>query len=192
MKERKPLNHTGSVTLETERLILRKTQLSDAEQMFNNWASDLEVTKYLLWQTHESIEETKRVLSIWDEKNDDLTYYHWGIVLKENNEIIGTCGNFGIHEHHYSTELGYCMSRKYWGQGYMSEAVNAMIKHFFEVVGLNRISARYHPDNIGSGKVMQKCKMIYEGIHRKEHYNNKFCEYYDLIIYAILKDDYVK
>jgi len=191
MNERKPLNHVGSIPLETKRLILRKTSISDAKQMFYNWASDPEVTKHLMWETHSDIEITKNVLADWDKKNENLDYYHWGIVLKENNQIIGTCGSFGIDEKNYKTEIGYCMSRSCWGKGYMTEAVSAMIDFLLNTVGANRIIARFDPINIGSGRVMEKSGMKFEGILRQDSY----CEkrgYYDLVLYSILKDEYEK
>lgn len=191
MAELKPLNHTGTIRLETERLILRPTTISDAEQMYNNWASDPEVTKYFSWLPHTDIEVTKSVLADWDIRNEKLDYYHWGIVLKETGEIIGTSGTISIDEKHQNTNLVYCMSRAYWGKGYMSEAVTAMIRHLFNIVGFNRIFACHDPDNVGSGCVMQKCGMIFEGIQRQAN----FCirrGFYDLAYYAIIKSDYDK
>lgn len=191
MAELKPLHHTGTVRLETERLILRPTSITDAEQMHNNWASDPEVTKYLHWQPHANIELTKGVLADWDRKNERLDYYHWGIVLKETGEIIGSGGSLGINEKNNSTELGYCMSRTYWGNGYMSEAVAAMIAYLFNVVGLNRIAACHDPDNVASGRVMQKCGMTFEGIQRQANYCVRR-GFYDLAFYAILRIDFEK
>ena len=189
--ELKPLNHTGTVELETARLVLRKTSITDAAQMFKNWASDPEVTKYLSWQPHTDIEVTKSILASWDKENAKTEYYHWGMVLKENQEIIGTTGTLGIDGKNHSTELGYCMSRALWGNGYMTEAVAAIIEYLFNTVGFNRITSRHDPDNIGSGRVMQKCGMVFEGIQRQAHY----CErrgFYDLASYAILKVDFDK
>ena len=189
MSELIPLNHTGSVRLETERLLLRPTAISDAEQMFNNWASDPEVTRYLMWQPHTDIEVTKSVLADWDIKNEGSDYYHWGIVLKETGQIIGTGGTLGINERHRSTELGYCLSRTCWGKGYMSEAVAAMISHLFFVVGLNRITSYHDPENVASGRVMIKNRMVYEGTQRQAHYCPRR-GFYDLSCYAIVKSDF--
>lgn len=155
MEELRALSHTGAVRLETDRLILRATSISDAEQMYNNWASDPEVAKYLSWAPHTDIETTKNILAEWDKKNESLDYYHWGIVLKETDEIIGAGGTIRISERHQSADLGYCIGRAYWGRGYMSEAVDVIIKHLFNVVGFNRIAAYHDPDNAASGRVMQ-------------------------------------
>ena len=189
MAELKPLNHTGTITLETARLILRQTSVSDAEQMFRNWAADPEVTKYLLWQPHVDIEVTKGILTSWDRENKRLDYYHWGIVLKETQEIIGTIGSLGIDENHHSTEIGYCLSRSCWGKGYMTEALGAVIGYLFNTVGVNRITARHDPKNVGSGRVMQKNGMVFEGIQRQAHYSEQR-GFYDLAAYAILRDEF--
>lgn len=71
----------------------------------------------------------------------------------------------------------------------MSEAVATMIAHLFNTVGLNRIAASHDPDNVGSGRVMQKCGMTFEGIQRKAHYCVRR-GYYDSVCYAILKTDF--
>ena len=70
-------------TLETERLILRKLDESDAEEMYKNWASDDEVTKYVRWSTHKNIDETKKYIKFENEQCKGDNYYNWGIVLKE-------------------------------------------------------------------------------------------------------------
>ena len=189
MTELKPLKHTGNVKLETERLVLRATSVTDAEQMYNNWASDPEVTKYLLWPPHASVEVTRGFLAQCDKENEKLDYYNWGMVAKETGQIIGTCGTVGLDEANHSIELGYCMSRTYWGKGIMSEAVAAIIKHLFNTIGFNRVTARHDPNNPASGRVMQKCGMIFEGIQRQAHYCFRR-GFYDLACYAILKSDY--
>lgn len=189
MAERKPLNHTGTVRLESERIILRPTSVTDAEQMYHNWASDREVTKYLFWQPHADIEVTKEILVNWDQENKKPDYYHWGIVLKETGQIIGAGGALGVSEKHHSTELGYCLGHAYWGKGYMSEAVAAMIAHLFNTVGLNRIAASHDTNNVGSGRVMQKCGMTFEGIQRQAYYCSSR-GFYDSARYAILRTDF--
>jgi len=139
-----------------------------------------------MWQTHSDIEVTRSILANWDKENERLDYYHWGIELKETGQIIGTGGCIRLDERHYTTELGYCMGRVYWNKGYMSEAVAAMIDYLFDTVGMNRITARHNPENIGSGRVMQKCGMVFEGIQRQAHYSEKQ-GFYDLACYAILR-----
>lgn len=84
------MEHKGTVTLETPRLILRRLTLADAEPMYRNWASDPGVTKFLTWPTHSSVEVTKQILALWASHYEELNYYQWGIVVKDENALIGT------------------------------------------------------------------------------------------------------
>ena len=115
--------------LETERLILRKFVIEDASDMFKNWTNDLEVTKFLTWHPHENIELTKKILDMWIKEYDNSTTHRFAIVLKETNEVIGSIDVVDYVDG--CPEIGYCLSRKYWNKGYMSEACKIMINYFF-------------------------------------------------------------
>ena len=103
------------VTLETNRLILRPFEISDAEMMFNNWASDEEVTRYMTWNYHESIQTTKMILSNWVDEYQKPERYNFGIVLKETNELIGGIDVVGYLDG--IPVIGYVLSKKYWNNG---------------------------------------------------------------------------
>ena len=181
------LKHCGSQVMETKRLILRPFKIEDADDMFNNWASNDNVTKYLTWPTHTNIEITKFILSEWVKTYEDIKTYHWAIVLKQTNEVIGDISIVGMDESIASCELGWCMSEKYWGQGIMPEAALKVRDFLFDEVGFNRVSARHDTNNPKSGRVMEKIGMKYEGTCRKAAKNNQgLC---DIAIYAILKED---
>lgn len=183
------MEHKGTKRLETERLLLRAFVVEDAEAMYDNWANDPEVTKYLTWSTHECEQVSRRTLEDWTSQYPKLDYYHWAIVLKEENEPIGSI--IGVVRGDDKLELvhiGYCIGKKWWKQGIVSEALAALIKFFFEEVKVNRIEAQFDPNNIGSGKVMKKCGMEYEGTLREADWNNQGrC---DASMYAILAKDY--
>lgn len=84
------MKHCGTQRLETERLILRRYKIDDAEAMFNNWASDDDVVKFLMWKPHESPEVSRGIIEEWIKRYSDGSYYHWAVVLKENgDEPIG-------------------------------------------------------------------------------------------------------
>ena len=114
------------LTLETDRLILRPFELDDAKSMFNNWASDDEVTKYLTWNTHKSIEETKEILAFWVNQYEKEERINFAIVYKENNELIGGIDVVGYLEG--VPVIGYNLSRKYWNKGIMTEACKKVIE----------------------------------------------------------------
>ena len=127
------MKHLGTKRIETERLILRRFTLEDAEAMYRNWASDPEVTKYLTWPVHDNVEVTKGVLSEWvldySAKEDS---YQWCIALKENDMAIGSIGVVGGNEKAEAYEIGYCISRAYWHQGITSEALAAVMRYLLD------------------------------------------------------------
>lgn len=161
------MEHSGTQRLETERLVLRRFELSDARNMFENYCGKPKVTEYLLWSTHESIEDTRRyladfVLPEYEKKNT----YRWAIVLKENNEVIGGIDVCDSNELRRRAELGWCLGDEYWGRGIMPEAAACVTEYLFSV-GYQRIQATHHVLNKKSGRVMEKIGMHYEGTLEK-------------------------
>lgn len=166
------MKYLGTKTIETERLILRRFTLDDAEKMYTNWASDPEVTKYLMWPTHESVETTKKVLADWVAAYENDTKYEWCITLKETAEPVGSMGIVKINEKVESVEVGYCIGRAYWHQGITSEALKAVMDFCFGEMGVRRVESRHDPKNAHSGDVMKKCGMSYEGTRIQADWNN--------------------
>ena len=81
------MENKGTKTLETDRLILRQFKMEDAEGMFSNWASDVEVTRFLTWQPHSDVNATKEILKDWISRYADLSCYIWAIELKECHDV---------------------------------------------------------------------------------------------------------
>ncbi|MBZ9689707.1 GNAT family N-acetyltransferase [Clostridium estertheticum] len=180
----------GTQIINTDRLLLRKYEACDAPDMFKNWANDSEVTKFLSWKPHNNVEDTKEIIEQWVNKYEN-NIYNWAIELKEISEVIGDISIVKLDETSYSCEIGYCMSRKYWSMGIMSESLTAVIDYLFSEVGFNRIAAMHDTNNIASGKVMLKSGMRYEGTLRQAKVHDKK-DFYDLALYSILKDDWIK
>lgn len=180
------MNHTGSKVLQTERLVLRPFRLGDAEAMFSNWAHDGEVTKYLTWTPHKSVEKTQGLLRIWEEEAKNPECYHWAIVL--DGEVVGDVALVSNKEE--CGTVGYCLSRKCWGKGVMTEAFLAVLKYLFEEVGFHRIEAVHSVENPASGRVMEKCGLRYEGTRRKAMRLLSTGEWTDIVCRAILEEDY--
>lgn len=185
------LNHKGTINLETERLTLRQFTEEDATDMYNNWASDSEVTKYLTWPTHGSVETTRKVIGMWLEDYKDKEYYQWAIELKESGQVIGSISLMNIDNHIENCEIGYCIGKAFWNRGIVAEAFSYIIDFAFNQVGFQRITGRHHVSNPASGRVMEKCGLKYEGLLRKISRNGSGilvdCKYY-----SILKDEYKK
>ena len=156
--------------------------------MFENWASNPEVTQYLTWLPHESVETTKESLKSWVEGYQNPLQFKWAIVL--NDEVVGNIDTVHVKEKIDAVEIGYALSRKCWGKGIMTEALIAVSRYLLEEAGCNRVCARHDVNNPASGKVMQKAGMTYEGTLRQIGKNNQgIC---DMAYYSIIKADLLK
>ncbi len=184
------MKHKGTVTIETDRIILRKFSADDINAAFYNWTSDEKVTEFLRWLTHKDIGITERVLNDWIAEYKNLNFYQWAVVPKNINEPIGTISVVDIDERTEKIHIGYCIGSKWWHSGFTSEAFSAIIPFFFEQVEAKRIEAMHDPENPNSGRVMKKCGLIYEGTLRKADWNNRGIV--DACMYGILASDYFK
>lgn len=182
------MNHLGTKTLETEHLILRKFQQDDYTNAFNNWMSDYKVTEFLRWKPHSSLKESEEIISSWILNYKNLQFYQWAIVLKNSNQPIGSMSVVEINEKTKKVHIGYCIGSKWWRLGYTSEALECIIKFFFEEVGIIRLESWHDPNNPNSGKVMKKCGLKYEGTLKKADWNNKGIV--DACMYSIIDTDY--
>ena len=183
------MKHLGTQVIETPRLILRPFTMADARAMYENWASDPEVSKYLTWPAHSSVEITRMILRDWTDGYENPDRYNWAIVPKDGDgKPIGNISAVHVYEKVNAVEIGYCMGRPWWGQGIMTEALKAVTGFFFEQVGVNRVAARHDADNPASGRVMAKSGMRYEGTLRQLGWNNRGTV--DLVCYSILAEEW--
>jgi ribosomal-protein-alanine N-acetyltransferase len=149
---------------ETNRLLLRLPRRDDAPAMFANYAQDTEVTRYLTWRPHKSIEETYAILDLIQKLWRDGDAFSYAITLKENDSIIGM---IAVHADGFKPSLGYVLVRPYWGQGYMTEAVRAVADWLLRQPDIYRVFATCDVDNPASARVMEKAGMKYEGLLRR-------------------------
>ena len=181
------MNKAGTQRIETNRLILRRFSIEDAEDMYANWASDPEVTRFLTWPAHSSVDVTKSLLADWVSRYEDGGYFNWAMEFKETGTVIGNISVVKLNERVESADMGYCMSRACWGRGLMPEALNAVMDYLFDVVGLNRVAACHDANNPKSGRVMDKAGMKQEGILRSAGKNNLgIC---DEVWHAMIRSD---
>ena len=175
--------------LETERLRLRKLTMRDAQDIYE-YGRDPQVAKHVLWDAYRSIGEARAYLRFMLRKYRNGEPASWGIELKETGKIIGTIGYMWIQTDNAAAEVGYSMSRAYWGQGIMTEALTVVIGYAFENLKLNRVEAIHEPENPASGAVMRKCGMQYEGHLRQKLFNKG--RFVDVHMYAIVRSDYAQ
>ncbi|MBQ8799254.1 MAG: GNAT family N-acetyltransferase [Lachnospiraceae bacterium] len=183
------MNHQGTKTMETARLLLRRFTVGDARSFFQNVTSDPEVNRYLTWPLHENVEDTQKILSEWTERYANPERYCWAIVLKEVEEVIGTIAAPTVKNRTGAVEVTYCIGSRWWGQGIVPEALQVVMQYLFEEVQVNRIEAGFDANNPNSGRVMEKVGMQKEGILRQAGKNNQGL--FDLVFYSILKDDWI-
>ena len=175
-------------TLESNRLILRKFTLDDAEGMYNNWESDPECCKYLSWNVAESIDETKTLLQSWVSAYENGAL-NWVVELKETGEIIGSITVMTLLKKHSTAELGYCYGSKFWGNGYATDALRTVIEYLLNDCGLYLVEARHISGNPASGRVMEKAGMRKDGVLRSRRINKHTKERNDTVVYSIIKDE---
>ena len=168
----------------TNRFYLRKFNINDADAMFNNWANDPEVTKYLTWNPHGDISVTKKYIEFLN--NTNATDY--AICDKETNEIIGSISNVKENADFSVCEIGYCLSRKYWNKGVMSEVLDAYLDDLFSNKNYQAVEAEHMVENPASGAVMIKCGFRYNYIAEK--LNDKF-GWISVKHYSITKEEYL-
>ncbi|MGE7625367.1 GNAT family N-acetyltransferase [Viridibacillus sp. NPDC096237] len=172
--------------IETKRLILRQVTTEDAEDLFT-YLSDKDVVK------HMGLEPFKTVNDVWDEIRwyDSIfkegTGIRWGITLKDSGKVIGSCGFLNMLTKHYRTEVGFELSKDYWGKGIASEALEAVVKYGYQHFQLERIEALIEPNNLPSQKLVEKQGFKREGLLR--HYEFTCGKFDDLYMYSIIKED---
>ena len=184
------MNHLGTQAIETERLILRRYLMTDADDMFRNWETDPEVSKFWGWEPHKDIEETKSLLSVWIKEYTRVDYYHWVIVHKATSQAVGYIYLNEICAEKESASVHYLLSRKYWNQGIMTEACKAVIDFSFSKIGMLYLHTHHHVDNPSSGRVMQKSGFRYMDTKYREfpdcsQISGNYC------YYEISKDDWL-
>ena len=157
------INHQGTVPLETDRLKLRRITMDDVYAMFNNWANDDDVTRYLTWKSHGNIEVTKSVVKSWVDSYNRNDFYQWVIEDKENGYLIGTISVVNKNDAEKEFEIGICLSKKYWGQKIALEATNCVMK-FLKSIGYKKMVVTTKVGNEKSIRTLNKRDYEYQGI----------------------------
>ena len=181
------LKHTGTIEIETERLVLRQINLDDAQSLYE-LVSDEEVLKYLsgipVYTGKEmAVDYIKNKLT---KKYQNADFYDWAVVLKSENKIIGRICVYKQDDERRMADLVWYLNGNYRNRGYISEAVKAVINHLFEI-GFERIEAFADVENKASTKVMAKVGMQYEGTLRK-YDCRRDDSLYDAEMWSIIKE----
>ncbi|WP_425445473.1 GNAT family N-acetyltransferase [Virgibacillus ndiopensis] len=173
--------------LETDRLVLRQVTKEDASSLLK-YLSDQDVMRYVGLEPFKSINDAMDEISWYHSILKKRTGIRWGITLKDQGEVIGSCGFLNLVSQHYRSEIGFELSREHWGKGIASEAIEAVIRYGFEQIDLQRIEALIEPPNIPSQKLVEKQGFIREGLLRS--YEFTCGKFDDLYMYSLLKQDF--
>ena len=170
--------------IECEHIILRKAIIEDAQNVLDK-GTDPEVLKYIGWPGVQDIEEARQSIYNFYWSNPG----QWVIEDKNSGRCAGDIILMLDHRHDRAS-VAYSLSREFWGKGFMTEALQAVIKLCFEGLEANRVYAQHFVGNVGSGRVMEKCGMINEGIARQSMLAKGV--YHDVVTYGITRDMWVK
>ena len=169
--------------LTTRRLTLRPRQAEDAAAIFERYAADPEVTRFMSWPTHASLDDTHRFLAMAPEPGDT----HWAICVAGDPLPSGTISAF-VRGH--AVEIGYVLARSHWGQGLMTEAAQAVIDLAWKEPAVWRVHAHAHVDNAASQRVLEKCGLRREGVARRAMTLPAFGDTpQDAVMYSQVRDD---
>ncbi len=171
----------GTQRLETSRLILRRFDQEDAPAMYRTWASDPQVTRFLRWEPHPDEAEPRRILTQWAAAYGDPSFYQWAVERRSDGALLGVIGVVREEEGE-RLEPAYVLGRAYWGQGYTTEALAAVVNYLFESEGETVLSCCHAVDNPASGRVMSKCGFSYccDAVYYKYNGTQIPCKCYEL------------
>lgn len=174
-------------TIETERLRLRVLRPTDADRLFTIF-SNVDVLRHYGMEPHESQVETEQMLSGMLSGIEDGSIMRWGIMKKDDPELIGTIGFHNRAPRHRRAEVGYEIHPHYWRNGYATEALQAALAYASSSADIERVGAVVHLENIASQQVLERCGFVREGILRQ--YMRQGDQTYDVYVFGyIIKED---
>lgn len=173
--------------VKSERLVLRGPKQKDIEPILAIFNDD-EVLKYYGVLPYDSEEKAQKQIDWFRELHDKQTGLRWVITLRGEDTYIGDVGFYDYEARHDRAEIGYILSKKHWGNGIMSEAINAALNYGFNNLMLNRVQALIDPRNNASKRVAEKQGFRYEGTYRE--YEKEHGLYIDLDLYSLLRREW--
>ena len=174
-------------TIKTERLILRQLLTEDAVILQQYW-SDPAVTEYLTLEPFKELQEAVVMIELLNSLPESNQGIRWVITSRLEGKVLGTCGFHNYNPEHSRAEMGYELGQAYWRQGFMTEALTAILHYGFEKMAYNRIEAFVNVGNIKSTGTLEKMGFKLDGLLREyEFARGKFVDQY---CYSLLKSEY--
>ena len=171
--------------IETDRLLLREILPDDAPAIFRLFSDD-QVTRYYDLTTYTALSQAEELVDFFDESFELERAIRWGIERKADGALLGTCGYVWLRR--FRGEIGYELHSDYWRQGYMSEALDAILDFGYTELGINRIEALVMVDNAASAGLLRSLGFTQEGILRQHDFFKG--EFHDMRLFSLLKQEY--
>ena len=181
--------NTGTKTILTDRLILRKFQYDDTDDMLKYWVSLPKVQHMYAEPIYTTKDEVHELLTKYISSYEKDNYYRWAVILKDTNECIGQIAYFLVDSKNNFAEIEYCIGPKFQNKGFATEAAKAVIKYGFTEMDLHKVQICHKSINLPSKNVIKKCGFTYEGTLRDYFYING--QYVDRLYYSILKSEFI-
>lgn len=182
------LTHIGTTTIETERLILRRFNYTDDEDMLQYWVADERIQSLYSEPVYTTKDEVKGLLDKYIGSYDKDDYYRWAIIEKKSNKCIGQIAYFLVDNKNHFAEIEYCIGTEFQCKGYATEATKAIIEYGFKKINLHKVQICTKTINQPSKRVIEKCGLTYEGTMRDFFYMNG--EYVGRLYFSILKSEF--
>ena len=172
-------------TVETLRLQLRRPVTTDAERIFQTYAQDREVTRYVEWVPHTSVETTKKFIGFCQDRWTKSIAFPYVITRKEDGELLGM---IEVRPRGHRANFGYVLARSYWGNGFMPEAIAAIVKITLNLPEIYRMEATCDIENKAPARALEKSGFFREGLLRRYIIHpNISPEPRDSLLYALTK-----
>ncbi len=143
---------------------MRPPRIEDAAVVFESYARDEEVTRYVTFRPHQTLEETEEFMRGRLRRMEQGEAFSWAITRRGDDRLIGT---IELRTQGFKADFGYILARPFWGQGLVTEALRAVLDFAFTLPGMYRVWAVCDVDNVGSARVMEKAGLDFEGILRR-------------------------
>lgn len=182
------LTHTGTNTIETERLVLRRFRYTDDDAMLKYWVADEKIQSLYSEPVYSTKDEVKGLLDKYIGSYEREDYYRWAITEKGSDECIGQIAFFLVDNKNHFAEIEYCVGSSFQCKGYATEATKALIAYGFEKMNLHKVQICTKTINAPSKRVIEKCGFTYEGTLR-----DYFCMdgvYVGRLYFSILREEY--
>lgn len=175
--------------LRTERLVLRKQRIEDVQAYFDRIGSRPEVTAGMLWEPHRTLSDSRASVEKALRRYETGKCYRWAIELPDEG-LIGIIELLGFEEKEGICSFAYMLCPEYWGKGYATEALKAVLDFAFARLEVKQVNVDHFVSNPASGAVMRKVGMIYQGIARGKY--EKQGKKLDAALYSITKNEFYK